>query len=217
MQSIRVVFDQLLWVHGPQHWWPAEHPFEIIVGALLVQQTNWGNVETAVERLRANRLLDCASLSAVDPERLQEILKPTGFFRSKAARLKRLARFILAAGGIEALNCIPTDRLRRVLLALDGIGPETADSILLYSFRRPVAVIDAYTRRLFSRLTGEQTSLTDEQLRDRVLSSLSAAEELNEFHALVVAHGKSYCRKRPACSQCCLRPACALGNSAFDT
>lgn len=204
---IRASFERLTTRYGAQHWWPAEDPFEVMVGAVLVQRTSWRNASQAVDRLRVAGCLDFAKLAAAKEPWLREIVKPAGFYNSKARRLIVLARFVSQAGGIDALGKLATSELRRRLLGLEGIGEETADAILLYAFERPVCVVDAYLRRWHARMSGE--TVDDEGLRQRVLSDLPTAREQNELHALIVEHGKRHCRKTPDCIDCCLREECA--------
>jgi len=150
--SLQQVFDDLLAAYGPQHWWPGDTPFEVMVGAVLTQNTAWGNVEKAIANLKKNDALSAEAIVGCGHDRLAAWLKPSGYFNIKATRLQNFCRWYLAQGGFEALNQRPTDELRHGLLSVNGVGPETADDMLLYAFERPVFVIDAYTRRLFSRL-----------------------------------------------------------------
>ncbi len=214
MRDFLTVFERLLAHFGPQHWWPGETPFEIMVGAILTQNTAWSNVERAIANLRAAGALDARAIVAADPERLAVWLRPSGYFNVKARRLRAFCRWYLAEGGFEALRRQDTPALRRALLAVQGIGPETADDILLYAFERPVFVVDAYTRRLFSRL-----GLTDTQAYEPLRAELEAALPrdvalFNEYHALIVQQGKSVCRPRPRCADCCLRAECAFRRAA---
>ena len=146
---LRAVYRRLLARHGPQHWWPAGTPFEVIVGAVLTQNTAWTNVERAIANLDAAGALSGEGLLALDHERLAALLRPSGYFNVKASRLRAVCAWYVARGGHARLRHWPTRRLRDALLGLHGVGPETADDILLYAFGRPVFVIDAYTRRLF--------------------------------------------------------------------
>ncbi|RMD71623.1 MAG: endonuclease, partial [Gammaproteobacteria bacterium] len=150
--GIAAIYALLHHAYGPQRWWPGETPFEIMVGAVLTQNTAWHNVEKAIARLREAGWLEAGAIDALPQELLEERIRPAGCFRVKARRLKTLCAWYLQQGGFEALRRWPTGKLRHALLAIHGIGPETADDILLYAFSRPVFVIDAYTRRIFSRL-----------------------------------------------------------------
>lgn len=210
------LYASLLAAHGPQHWWPAEDPFEIITGALLVQRTAWSNAALAVSELKRESLLEPAALADADLQVVEQTIRSAGFFRTKAGRLKQLARFVMASGGIEGLERQSTSQLRDALLRLNGIGPETADTILLYAFSRPVVVVDEYLRRLAERLCAGRTGVEDTALRRWISRGLSDSRRLNEMHALVVAHGKASCRRRPACSTCPLRALCLTGRSVSD-
>lgn len=205
----RYVYGALLAAHGPQHWWPGDSVFEIMVGAVLTQNTAWPNVERAIANLKKARVLSAQAIVDTRQDRLARWLKPSGYFNVKSKRLRALCRWFLASGGVRALSRSPTDRLRAALLAVHGVGPETADDILLYAFRRPVFVIDAYTRRLFTRLGAISGNESYEGLRHLFEMSLRGDEPLyNEYHALIVRHAKDICRPKPRCSECCLSRAC---------
>jgi endonuclease-3 related protein len=210
------LFSSLLAAHGPQGWWPAEDAFEIIAGALLVQRTAWRNAEVAVAELKRRALLDPDALAVCDASDIEPCIRSAGFFRTKAARLKRLAEFILAQGGVDGLARLPTPVLRAALLELDGIGPETADTILTYAFRRPAVVIDEYLRRLAQRLMGNDERPPDATLRDWITREVEDVGRLNELHALVVAHGKASCGRVPRCGRCRIRDLCRTGRAASD-
>ena len=151
--TLREVYRRLLDALGPQQWWPGETPFEVMVGAVLTQNTNWSNVEKAIQNLRDAGLLDPAAMAGTAPETLAELIRPSGYYRQKSGRLARMAAWLsdTAGGKVERLRKMPADGLRRQLLALSGIGPETADSILLYALDKPVFVVDAYTFRVLTR------------------------------------------------------------------
>lgn len=206
---VRWLYERLLSVYGPQGWWPANDPFEVMVGAVLVQQTSWSSVEKAIAALRAAGRLHWMPLASTPLARLETLIRPVGFYRVKARRLRGLAEFVGGAGGIDALTRRSSPELRNALLGLPGVGEETADAMLLYAFERPAGVIDAYTRQLFSRFAG--AAAADTELRAAVLAALTSVRELNEFHALVVEHGKRHCGKTPSCEACCLQARCAQG------
>ena len=208
------VYEALLAQHGPQRWWPADEPIEIIVGALLVQRTTWKNTELALSKLKQQGLLHVNRLAQAPIEAIEACVKPAGFYRTKSRRLQLLAAAIKLEGGIDTLEGLLTEPLRNWLLARAGIGPETADAILLYAFSRPAVVIDAYLRRLSQRLTANERAPADAKLRSLVADKISDAAALNEFHALVVAHGKNPCGTRPVCASCSLRPQCRSGLDA---
>lgn len=213
MIGFRTLYEELLASYGPQRWWPADDPFEIMLGSILVQRTAWRNAELAIAALRKHALLQPAALAAVEPVTLAPLIRSAGFFRAKASRLRGLAKFVVEAGEMQKLAQWPTSRLRGALLDLDGIGPETADAILLYAFDRPAVVIDAYLRRLVGRLHPAGEMLSDEALRETITAEISDAPTLNEFHALVVEHGKRHCSIRPRCATCRLRLRCRFGQT----
>ncbi|HHH48286.1 MAG TPA: endonuclease III domain-containing protein [Gammaproteobacteria bacterium] len=209
--SLQQVFDRLLAAYGPQGWWPGDTPFEVMVGAILTQNTAWGNVEKAIANLKQHQALDAEVIADTPQAQLAAWLKPSGYFNIKATRLRNFCRWYLARGGFEALSQWPSDELRHGLLSVNGVGPETADDMLLYAFERPVFVIDAYTRRLFSRLGLLDAELGYETLRRHVEAALPADAALfNEFHALIVRHAKERCRKRPLCEDCPLVAECRV-------
>ncbi|BAU47777.1 HhH-GPD family protein [Sulfurifustis variabilis] len=203
------IYARLLAAHGPQHWWPGETPFEIMVGAVLTQNTAWVNVERAIANLKRGDALSPEAIVAVHPRRLAAWLKPSGYFNVKAKRLRAFCRWLIAQGGLEPLARRPTGELRRALLAVHGIGPETADDILLYAFGRPVFVIDAYTRRIFRRLGLVAGTEDYETLRALFEEALGPETPVyNEYHGLIVRHGKDVCRTVPRCGDCCLAMQC---------
>jgi endonuclease-3 related protein len=188
------------------HWWPARTPFEVIVGAILTQNTSWGNVERAIANLRSARMLTPSSVAAARTARLAALVRPSGYFRQKAVKLKAFVRFLENeyGGSLKRMFNTPTGELRKKLLSVHGIGPETADSILLYAGNHPVFVVDAYTYRIFARhgLTGDKPNYEDV----RALFEAALPRDprlLNEFHALLVNTGKNWCRKtNPRCAEC---------------
>jgi endonuclease-3 related protein len=205
-------FDSLFAAYGPQHWWPGRTRFEIIVGAILTQNTSWKNVERAIANLRSAKLLSPAAIAKISPARLAAHLRPSGYFRQKTQTLKTFVSFLFEKyeGSLNSLFTTPTNVLREQLLALRGIGPETADSILLYAGDHPVFVVDAYSRRLLGRhgllRPGAQggSRRAYEQIRSLFESQLPRDPRLfNEFHALIVRTGKGHCRKTaPLCCSC---------------
>ncbi len=214
----RHLFESLLSAYGPQHWWPGDSPFEIMVGAVLTQNTAWSNVEKAIGRLQSADALDPRTIDGMPSPELADLIRPAGYFNVKAGRLRNLCRFVLDSGGVEALAYIETGLLRRQLLAVHGVGPETADDILLYAFDRPVFVVDAYTRRLGQRmglLGGDEDYETVRSLFERALGADSAL--FNELHGLIVHHAKHVCRKRPRCDACCLREDCRVPDAGLPS
>jgi len=210
--ELRDIYRRLLRHYGPQSWWPGETPFEVMVGAVLTQNTAWENVEKAIANLRANDALDPRAIVDAHPKRLASWLRPSGYFNVKAKRLRNFCRWFLAQGEEAALAELPTPELRRGLLQVSGVGPETADDILLYAFERPVFVIDAYTRRIFARLGvvegGENYEVLRVFFEERLGRGRRNVRLFNEYHALIVRHAKQACRVRPRCEQCCLAGVC---------
>ncbi len=203
-------FEALRAAHGPQRWWPAETPFEVMVGAVLTQNTAWVNVERGLARLTALTALAPESILELPEADLADCLRPVGYFNVKARRLRAFCAAFLAQGGLEGLSRLATPALRHRLLAVKGVGPETADDMLLYAFHRPVFVVDAYTRRLFVRLGDLAGNEGYETIRHAFEHALGPDTHLfNEYHALIVRHGKEVCRTRPRCGDCCLADRCA--------
>lgn len=198
--------------YGHQPWWPAETRFEILVGAVLVQNTAWANVERAIAGLRQQALLSAQAIVQIDYAHLEKVIRPSGYFRIKAERLKALCRWFLSAGEFDSLAQLSTGELRESLLAVKGVGPETADAILLYAFDRPVFVIDAYTRRLLNRLGWLASTPDYDSLRAVFELTLPAdATMFAQYHALIVEHAKALCRARPRCAECSLQKHCDTG------
>jgi endonuclease III related protein len=200
------VYDRLLKAFGPQHWWPGETGFEMIVGAMLTQNTSWKNVEKAIGNLRQSDLLDPHALFYVPVEELEELLRPAGYYRVKALRLRSLLQFLIDRynGSLDAMFRTDLETLRKELLGVNGVGPETADSILLYAGGMPAFVIDAYTHRIFARHGWIGFDADYHQIQDYIQSSLPEdAPMYNEYHALLVYTGKHYClKKNPKCREC---------------
>ena len=205
------VYQKLLRHFGKQHWWPAETRFEVIVGAILTQQTNWRSVERAIENLKIRRLLNPHSLATARLDQIEALIRHTGFYRQKARRLVNFSKYLVAKydGSLDKLFSGPKEQIRRELLSLKGIGPETADSILLYAAGRLTFPIDAYAIRLCKRLGIEE--LKYEALREFFESHLSMdLETYKEFHALIDKLGKTYCKTKPLCSDCPLVNECVF-------
>ena len=212
------VYDSLFHFFGPQNWWPAETPFEVIVGAILTQNTNWTNVEKAICNLRCAKALDIETFNTLQQNELEALIRPSGFFRQKAKRLQNFTQFLATEfnGSLADLFSLPDDKLRETLLLQPGIGPETADSIILYAAGRPSFVVDAYTHRILGRIGLQQKIKGYEQTRAFFMTSLPRDTALyNEFHALIVRLAKEFCRKRkPICRTCPLFTFCNFGQSA---
>ncbi len=214
--TLNAVYDALLNRYGPQHWWPADSVFEVLVGAILTQNTAWSNVERAIANLKSADLLAAEAMAACPRDSLAALIRPAGYFNVKAARLQNFCRVLIESGDFRGMRQWPTATLRERLLSINGIGPETADDMLLYGFQRPVIVNDAYTRRLGSRLGILEGNETYGQLSAGFGSALQADAQLfNEYHALIVRHAKEFCtNKRPRCTHCCLRPGCDYASSS---
>jgi endonuclease-3 related protein len=202
---------------GPCRWWPGDSPFEVAVGAVLTQNTAWRNVEKALALLRAKDALRPKSLWDMPLDILEEALHPSGFFRLKAQRLRNLLAYMRSFAGwdrppadvtLEFMQVKPGDDLRQALLQVRGIGPETADSILLYALHHPSFVVDAYTRRVFSRHGLLPEDVSYEDMRGFFMDALPPDTQFfNEYHALIVRTGNTFCKKtQPLCSQCPLYP-----------
>ena len=208
---LRGIFRLLLDHFGPLHWWPADTPFEVVVGAVLTQNTAWRNVEYAIANLRRAGCLASESLRQLPRTELEGLIRPAGFFRQKARCLQELVTVLVErhGGSVGAWLAGPLATVRQELLGLSGIGPETADAILLYAGGCPTFVVDAYTRRLFTRLGLLAGDESYEQIRALFMTALPADADLfNEFHALIVETCKTFCRKTPICPPCPLRSRC---------
>ena len=202
-RALQSIYRRLYAAFGPQRWWPGDTPLEVAVGAILTQNTAWANVEKAMAVLKSRRLLSLETLARLSPAELAPLIHSAGFHNVKAARLAAFLNWLQTHEGFAALTRTPTPDLRTQLLACHGVGPETADSILLYALGRPVFVVDAYTRRILSRyglIAGDEPY---EYLRRMFESSLPCRPKLyNEYHALLVRLAKVNCRSRPLCDSC---------------
>jgi endonuclease-3 related protein len=206
---LRRIFDLMFQALGPQRWWPARTPFEMMVGAVLTQNTAWSNVEKAMAQLRAAGALRPAVLTGLPRAGLARLIRPAGYYNIKAERLQSLLRFLRRRCGMHPSRLFRGDpaALRRDLLAVNGIGPETADSILLYAGAIPVFVVDAYTRRILARHGLARPGAGYDELQGLFTAHLPRDAALfNEYHALIVMVGKDYCRTAPRCEACPLRP-----------
>ena len=204
-QALKQIFSRLEKHYGATHWWPGDTPFEIAVGAILTQNTAWSNVEKAIANLKQEQLLTPTRMLAAPLETLEAAVRPSGYFRQKSKRLRIFCDYLVIKyrGSIKNMANRPLEALRAELLALNGIGPETADDILLYACEKPIFVVDAYTRRILSRhnLVSEDTSY--EAMQTVFHNNLPADVALfKEFHGLIVYTGKDFCRRLPRCETC---------------
>jgi endonuclease-3 related protein len=214
---LREIYESLFTCYGPQHWWPGETPYEVMVGAVLTQACAWTNVEKAIYALNKAGLLSPGALRNAPPEVTAALIRPSGYYNSKARKLRALVTWLgdYCQDDIGSLEKTDTAALRSELLNIFGVGEETADSILLYACCRPVFVVDAYARRILLRLglarecknyAGFQSFFTERLRPDTVL--------FNEYHALLVRLGKEVCRKTPRCERCCLKGMCEYARRA---
>lgn len=201
-----LIYSKLHSHFGPQHWWPAESPFEVMVGAILTQNTSWQNVEKAIANLKKHQVLNPRKIYNLTQAKLARLIRSTGYYNLKARRLKEFLKFFINKydASVKKISQTKSVSLRKELLMVKGIGPETADSILLYALNKPVFVIDAYTKRIFSRHKLLPPDCGYPQAQSLFMSGLKKDARLfNEYHALLVALAKAYCRKsKPKCSVC---------------
>ena len=203
--QLNEIYQLLFDCFGPQHWWPGQTQFEIITGAILTQNTNWANVEKAIANLKSANCLTPEKLHLLDVSQLAEYIRPAGYYNIKTKRLKNFINWLFENydGRLTNLETVDTDQLRAELLAINGIGFETADSILLYALARPVFVVDAYTARIAFRHQLIEPDANYEQLRELFQSNLPEDTQLfNEYHALLVRVGKEFCRPKARCPGC---------------
>ncbi len=204
-EAYRLLYDHF----GPQEWWPGDSPFEIMVGAILTQNTNWSNVQKAIDNLKLEELLSYQSLALLTVDEIAQYIRPAGYYNLKAQRLKNMLDMVAAIynGDLASFLDDEMETARENLLAVKGIGPETADSILLYACGHPVFVVDMYTHRVFSRhnMVEEETDYLS--IQDVFLNNLPQDKQLyNEFHALIVRVAATFCKKnKPLCSRCPLQ------------
>ena len=204
-ERLTEIYQLLFGRFGPQNWWPGETQFEIITGAILTQNTNWANVEKAITNLKSASLLSPEKLHQVELSNLAGLIRPAGYYNIKAKRLKNFVGWLFRKynGKLTQLENLNTDNLRAELLDIKGIGRETADSILLYAFSRPIFVVDAYTARIAVRHGLSEPDADYEQLQELFQSNLPQDVKLfNEYHALLVRAGKNYCRPQARCAGC---------------
>ncbi len=210
-QNLEQIYQRLFDHYGPQQWWPADEPFEVIVGAILTQSAAWGNVEKAINNLKKVGGLNPDALRQLPVEELANLIYPSGYYNVKAHKLKAFAQRLGESYGdsLQKMFALDVPQLRSELLSVYGIGQETADSIILYAAQRPIFVIDAYTHRIMDRLGMNPNKGNYAALQALFMDSLPLDERLfNEYHALFVRHGKETCKKSPHCHRCCLSDLC---------
>jgi endonuclease-3 related protein len=204
--TLKKTYRKLFSAFGHQHWWPGDTSFEVIVGAILTQNTAWTNVEKAIHNLKKAKLLTPGKLHDLSQDEIAKYIRPAGYFNIKAKRLKHFLNYLFDnyGGNLKKMFKKRTDALRRELLSVNGIGPETADSILLYAGNHPVFVVDAYTKRIFSRHQVVKADAEYHDIQGLFMKSLPHDVKMfNEYHALIVKAGKDFCRTRkPLCSKC---------------
>lgn len=199
------IYQRLYKKFGPQHWWPGESPFEVIIGAILTQNTAWLNVEKAINNLKKNKLLNPKALKNTSLKRLASLIKSTGYYNQKARKVKNFIRFFFVNYGGSLRRMFKQDlfSLRQKLLKINGIGPETADSILLYAAGKPIFVVDAYTQRILNRHKLIKPNATYSETQAFFMDNLkNSAKLFNEYHALLVRLGKEICKTKPNCLGC---------------
>ncbi|MFA5156534.1 MAG: endonuclease III domain-containing protein [Candidatus Omnitrophota bacterium] len=205
-KELNSIYNKLYKAFGPQKWWPAETAFEVMVGAILTQNTSWTNVEKAIASLKKHKALDSRKLRRLSHKQLSRLIKPAGYYNIKAKRLKNFLDFLFGAykADIRKMSAVDTDILRGQLLSVNGIGPETADSILLYALNKPVFVVDAYTKRIIGRHKLIKESSGYDEVQKLFMSGLKKEEKIfNEYHALLVKLAKDFCLKsKPKCEKC---------------
>lgn len=202
---VKEVYKRLYDRFGPQSWWPADSDFEVIVGAVLTQNTNWKNVQKAILNLKQADCLSLEKLHAMPHEQLAGYIKPAGYFNIKAKRLRHVVAFIVERfnGSLQQMRQEPLEELRLQLLSVNGVGPETADSILLYALGKPMFVVDAYTKRFLLRHNWVSSQADYHDIQKIFINALEADEKIfNEYHALIVQLGKEFCKTTPDCEDC---------------
>lgn len=203
--KLALMYKKLYAAFGPQHWWPGETPFEVAVGAILTQNTNWSNVEKAIANLKKDKVLNPEALHDMSHARLALLIRPAGYFNIKAKRLKNFISFLIAEyyGSMSRMEKEDLRSIRKKLLSVNGIGPETADSIILYALEKPVFVIDAYTKRVLSRHNILEHDVSYDTFQVLFHSKFRENISLfNEYHALFVRLAKENCRTKPLCTGC---------------
>ncbi|MDY6820402.1 MAG: endonuclease III domain-containing protein [Deferribacterota bacterium] len=204
------LYRTLLNKYGKQHWWPADTDFEVVIGAILTQNTTWQNCEKAIENLKKHNLISPEKIHNIDLPVLKKLIKSAGFYNQKAQYLKNISSFITdnLKGNLQQLSYLSIDDARKLLLNIQGVGFETADTILLYAIEKPIFVMDAYTKRFISRFYKLKFKSYN-NLQNFFMNNLEQDVELyKEYHALIVKHSKTYCLKKPLCNNCFINIYC---------
>ena len=207
-RTLEAIYRKLFSRFGPQHWWPGDTPFEIAVGAIFTQNTSWSNAAKAIAQLKSRKLLTPDRLDRLPLQKLAGLIRSSGYYNQKSLRLKTFVRYLLDRyeGDLERMAARPLQTIRQELLTLPGVGPETADSILLYALGKPIFVVDAYTHRALARHSLVPWKATYRQIQELFMKHLRPRQRhFNEYHALFVALGKELCKAHPSCSQCPLK------------
>jgi endonuclease-3 related protein len=209
-QSLMIIYSRLNKRFGFLNWWPADSKFEIIIGAILTQQASWKNVEKAIFNMKKEHILDIDAVYGVKTEVLENIIKPSGFYKQKAKRIKAFVEHVKNQHGtLENMLVQNSNKLRKELLSLNGIGKETADSIMLYAAGKPIFVIDAYTKRIMKRIYKIEKEMDYDSLQDSITSKIPKNIKLyKDFHAQFVELGKNYCKSTPKCTECPIKTLC---------
>ena len=219
-QVLLEIYDRLMFHYGPQHWWPGDSPFEVIIGAILTQSTTWSNVEKAINNLKSIGVMSPEAIRRLPRDELARLIRSSGYYNAKAMKLKAFIEWLYDnySGDLDKLFAVDANTLREQLLSVHGIGNETADSIILYAANQPVFAVDTYTKRIFSRVgllsNGDSYAKYQKYSMDNLPSDIHL---FNEYHALLVRLGKEACRKKPLCSRCCLSDICNYFNGLEST
>lgn len=204
-EELMNIYHKMYNYFGDLDWWPGETRFEVIIGAILTQNTAWVNVEKAIDNLKSAQLLDFEKLGAVEEEKLAQLIRPSGYYNQKTKKIKAFLGFVDEnySGNLDKLEAEPLEIVREKLLGVHGIGPETADSILLYAFQKSIFVVDTYTRRIFSRHGFFPPTYTYHEIQGVFMNNLAHDVQLfNEYHAQIVYTGKTFCKTKPSCKGC---------------
>lgn len=213
--SLNKIYQSLFKAYGGQCWWPGDTPFEISIGAILTQNVSWKNVETAIRNLKTEKLLSPKALYSASNKKIATLIRPTGYYNQKTRKIKNFLKWFKGYNfSFKSLKIIDIRPLRNELLSINGIGPETADSILLYALSKKVFVVDAYTKRIFGRLGILSEKSAYHEIQNLFHRHFKGnVDDYNEYHALIVKHGKDICRAKPVCGECCISGLCRNRNT----